>query len=56
MGTPSRWRNYEPLWRKGNAAKRGLDLTSYELVKALSKNETSEQALLAWMERSLRRG
>ena len=28
----------------------GFDLTSYELVKELCRNETSEQALLAWME------
>ena len=33
----------------------GLDLTSYELAKALCQSETSEQALLAWME-SVRMG
>ncbi|CAE7550167.1 unnamed protein product [Symbiodinium necroappetens] len=39
--------------RNGRAV--GLDLTSYELVKELCKNTTSEGSLLAWME-SIRMG
>ncbi|CAE7734694.1 R1A1-element\ORF2 [Symbiodinium sp. CCMP2592] len=55
-GVPFSAEELRSVVAKGKTKKAvGLDLTSYELVKALCKDETSEGSLLSWME-SIRMG
>ncbi|CAE7940376.1 unnamed protein product, partial [Symbiodinium necroappetens] len=50
-GAPFSVEELREVVRKGRTGKAvGLDLTSYELLKELCKDPTSEQSLLMWME------